>query len=147
MPGSFNSSQIYACVVGIGVLGARFIVSSEVQGLHKMLSPRGFEPSTSHMLGKHRTPRPRLPVYVYVIITSFLSFLKLFLFKKKQLCAKGNNYAAPDCDTRDSDLVFFFFFYFFYFLIIHKGTFYQWYKNHARTVIRYTGYTCSFRFV
>ena len=25
--------------------------------------------------------------------------------KWEQLCAKGNNYAAPDCDTSDSDLV------------------------------------------
>ena len=23
----------------------------------------------------------------------------------KQLCAKGNNYVAPDCDTSDSDLL------------------------------------------
>ena len=61
MPGSFNSSQINACVVGIGVLGPRFIVSSEGLGLHKMLPPREFEPSTSRMLGKHCTPRPRLP--------------------------------------------------------------------------------------
>ena len=36
MPGSFNSSQINACVVGIGVLGPWFIVSSEGLGLHKM---------------------------------------------------------------------------------------------------------------
>ena len=44
-----------------------------------------------------------------VIMTSF-PFLKLFLseatlLKGKQLCAKGNNYDAPDCDTSDSDLV------------------------------------------
>ena len=43
MPGSFNFSQINAYIVGIGVLGPQFIVSSEVLGLHKMLSPRGFE--------------------------------------------------------------------------------------------------------
>ena len=68
MTGSFNSSQINACVVGIGVLGPRFIVSSEGLGLHKMLPPRGFEPSTSRMPGKHRIPRPRflyLRVFVY----------------------------------------------------------------------------------
>ena len=45
---------------------------------------------------------------VDIIMTSFL--LNLFLreatlLKGKQLCAKGNNYAAPDCDTSDSDLV------------------------------------------
>ena len=40
MPGSFNSSQINVCAVRIGVLGPRFIVSSEGLGLHKML-PRG----------------------------------------------------------------------------------------------------------
>ena len=62
MPGSFNSSQINACVVGIGVLGPRLIVSSEGLGMHKMLPPRGFELSTSRMPGKHRTPRPRLPL-------------------------------------------------------------------------------------
>ena len=37
-------------------------------------------------------------------------FQKLFpreatLLKEKQLCAKGNNYAAPDCDISDSDLL------------------------------------------
>ena len=47
---------------------------------------------------------------VDVIMTSFL-FSKLFLseaalLKEKQLCAKENNHAAPDCDTSDSDLVF-----------------------------------------
>ena len=40
---------------------------------------------------------------------SFL-FLKLFLreailLKEKQLCAKGNNYVAPGCDTSDSNLL------------------------------------------
>ena len=45
---------------------------------------------------------------VDVIMTSFI--FKLFLREAtlligKQLCAKGNNYAAPDCDTSDSDLV------------------------------------------
>ena len=40
---------------------------------------------------------------------SFL-FLKLFqreatLLKGMQLCAKGNDYAAQDCDTSDSDLL------------------------------------------
>ena len=62
IPGSFNSSQMNACVVGIAALGHRFIVSFEGQGMHKMLPPRGFEPSTSRMPGKHRTPRPRLPL-------------------------------------------------------------------------------------
>ena len=46
-----------------------------------------------------------------VIMTSFL-FLKV-IFKGsysaqsqgKKLCAKGNNYAAPDCDTSNSNLV------------------------------------------
>ena len=51
----FNSSQNNACVVGIGVLGP-----SEGLGLHKLLPQREFEPNTSHMLGKRRTPRPRL---------------------------------------------------------------------------------------
>ena len=46
---------------------------------------------------------------VDVIMTSFL-FFQLFLreatlLKGKQVCAKGNNYVAPDCDTSDSDLV------------------------------------------
>ena len=88
MLGSFNSSQINACVVGIGVLGPRFIVSSEGLGLHKMLPPRGFEPSTSRMPGKHRTPRPRLIFFLYcsVCLTLcpalthiHLAFLSLFL--------------------------------------------------------------------
>ena len=61
MQGSFNSSQINACVVGIGVLGPRFTVSSEGLGLQKMLLPRGFEPSTFRMPGKHRTTWPRHP--------------------------------------------------------------------------------------
>ena len=61
MPGSFNSSQISACVVGIGVLRPRFIVSFEGLGMHKMLPPRGFEPCTSCMPDKHCTPRPQLP--------------------------------------------------------------------------------------
>ena len=52
----FNSSQINACVVGIGVLGPRFTDSSEGQVLHKMFPPRRFEPSTSRMPGKRRTP-------------------------------------------------------------------------------------------
>ena len=78
MPGSFNSSQIYACVVGIGVLGPRFIVSSEGLGLHKMLPPRGFEPSTSRMLGKHRTPRPRLPPYVLWIDMTVVKYVSFY---------------------------------------------------------------------
>ena len=53
IPGSFNSSQINACVVGIEVLGPLFIVSSEGLGFHKMLPPRGFELSTSSIPGKH----------------------------------------------------------------------------------------------
>ena len=57
IPGSFNSSQI----VWIEVLESRFKVSSEWRGLHKMLPRRRFEPSTSCMPGKHRTPRPWLP--------------------------------------------------------------------------------------
>ena len=61
MPGSFNSSQINACVVGIGVLGPRFIVSSEGLGLHNMLPPRGFEPGTSRMPGKRCTAMLQLP--------------------------------------------------------------------------------------
>ena len=40
-------------------------------------------------------------------------FFKLFLreaalLKGMQLCAKGNNYAAQDCDTSDSDLLIIF---------------------------------------
>ena len=58
MLGSFNSSQINACFVGIGELGPQFIVSLEGLGMHKMLPPRGFEPSTSRMSDKHHTPRP-----------------------------------------------------------------------------------------
>ena len=68
MPWYFDSSQINMCVVRIGVLGPRFIVSSNEYGLHKMLHPRGFEPFTSHMPGKHRTPRPRLPLSFYGLI-------------------------------------------------------------------------------
>ena len=60
MPGSFTSSQINACVVGIGVLGSRFIVSSEGLGLHKMLPHRGVEPGTSYMPGKRCTTRLQL---------------------------------------------------------------------------------------
>ena len=37
MPGSFDSVDINACVVGIGVLKPRFIVSSEGLELHKRL--------------------------------------------------------------------------------------------------------------
>ena len=62
MPGSFNSSQINACVVAIGVLGPRFIVSSEGLGLHKMLPQRGFVPGTSRMPGKRCTTRLQLPL-------------------------------------------------------------------------------------
>ena len=61
MPGSFNSSQINACVVGIGVLGPRFIVSCKRKGLYKLLSPRGFEPGTSRMPGKRGTTTPLIP--------------------------------------------------------------------------------------
>ena len=39
-----------------------FLVSSEGQGLHKMLPLRGFKPGTSHMLGKHCTTRVHLPL-------------------------------------------------------------------------------------
>ena len=43
-------------------------------------------------------------------MTSFLfskSFQrKAILLKGKQLGAEGNNYAAPDCDPSDNDLVF-----------------------------------------
>ena len=60
MPGFFNSSQINACVEGIGVLGPPLILSSEGLGLHKMLLPRGFEPGTSRMRGKRRTTRLQL---------------------------------------------------------------------------------------
>ena len=47
---------------------------------------------------------------VEVIMTSFLFFCKLFLreanlLKGKQLCTKGNNYSAQDCDTSDNDLL------------------------------------------
>ena len=59
----FNSSQINACIMGIGVLGPRFIVSSEGLGLHKMFPLRGFKPSTSRMPGKHRTPKPMTPPF------------------------------------------------------------------------------------
>ena len=59
--GSLNSSQINACVVGIEVLGPRFIVSSEGLGLHNILPLRGFEPSTSRMPGKHCTTMLQLP--------------------------------------------------------------------------------------
>ena len=43
---SQNSSQINACITRKGVLGPRFIVSSEGLGLHKMLLPMGSEPSS-----------------------------------------------------------------------------------------------------
>ena len=47
---------------------------------------------------------------VDVIMTSFLFSKKLFLreatlLKEKQLCAKGNNYDAPDYDTSDRNLL------------------------------------------
>ena len=60
MPGSFNSSQIIAGVVGIGVLGHCFIhvVFSKGLGLHKMLPPWKFEPGTSSMPGKRCTAVP-----------------------------------------------------------------------------------------
>ena len=61
MPESFNTSQINACIVGVGVLGPQLIVSSQGLGLHKMLPQKRFEPSTSRMPGKHCTPRPQLP--------------------------------------------------------------------------------------
>ena len=43
-------------------------------------------------------------------MTSFPFFINLFvreatLLKGKQLCAKGNNYAASECDKSDSDLL------------------------------------------
>ena len=58
MPGSFNSSHINACVVVIGVLGPRYIVTFEGLRLYKLLPPRGFELNTSRMPGKHRTSPP-----------------------------------------------------------------------------------------
>ena len=42
-----------------GMLGPRFIVSFEGQGLHKILSPKGLEPDTSCIPGKRRTIRPQ----------------------------------------------------------------------------------------
>ena len=63
MSGSFNYSQIIASIVGIGVLAARFIVSSEVLGLHKFLSPRWFEPSTSCMSDKRCTTSNWITIY------------------------------------------------------------------------------------
>ena len=63
MPRSFHSSQINACIVGIGVLGPRFIISSEGLGLHKMLPPRGF--GTSPMPGKRCTTRLQLQLFYY----------------------------------------------------------------------------------
>ena len=47
MPGSFYSSQINVFIMGIGVLRPQFIVSSKGLGLHKILTMRGFKPSTS----------------------------------------------------------------------------------------------------
>ena len=66
MPGSFNFSQINACVVGIRVLGPRFIVSSEGLGLHKMFPPRGFELGTSRMPSKCCTTRLQLPMMIII---------------------------------------------------------------------------------
>ena len=70
MPGSFNSSHINACVVRKGVLGPRFIVSSEGLGLHKMLPPREFEPGTSRMPGKRCTTMLQLPQHTMFLLTS-----------------------------------------------------------------------------
>ena len=62
----FNSSQINACVVGMGVLGPRFIVSSEALGLNKMLPARGFEFDTSRMPHKRPTTRVQLSCFYNV---------------------------------------------------------------------------------
>ena len=62
MPGSFNFSHINACVMGISVLGPRFI-SSEGLGLYKLFSQRGFEPSTFRTPGKRCMLWPRFPIY------------------------------------------------------------------------------------
>ena len=55
MPRSFNSSQINACFVEIGVLGTRFIVSSEGLGLHN--APKGIR--SRHL------PHTRVALYHY----------------------------------------------------------------------------------
>ena len=47
MSGSFKSSQINACVVGIGVLGPWFIVSSEGLGLSQNVAPEGIRTRAS----------------------------------------------------------------------------------------------------
>ena len=84
MPGSFNSSQINACVVGIGVLGPRFIVSSERLGLHKMLPPRGFKPGTSRML--------QLPCCKTNVC--HVSIMVLYHFAKYKVCSTKTKYSS-----------------------------------------------------
>ena len=54
--GSFHSSQINACIVGIGVLGTQFIVSSEGLGLHILLPLRGIQ--TQHLQHVRQAPYP-----------------------------------------------------------------------------------------
>ena len=45
---------------------------------------------------------------IMMSITFFYLFLgEATMLKRKQLCAKGNNYAAPDCDTSEINLCFF----------------------------------------
>ena len=45
-PGSFNFSQISACVIGIGVLGPHFIVFSKEAA--QIVAPKGIQ--TQHLL-------------------------------------------------------------------------------------------------
>ena len=80
MPGSFNSSQLDECIVGIGVIGPRFIVSSKGLGVHKILPPRWFELRTSRMPGKRCTTRPQLFRLRPVNVPSWhLTLVDLFL--------------------------------------------------------------------
>ena len=59
MPESFNSSHINACVVGIGMLGPRFIVSSEARRTRaaQYVAPEGIR--TRHL------PHARQALYHY----------------------------------------------------------------------------------
>ena len=70
------------------------------------------------LLGEIHDDRARLAQFmshssIDVIMTSFIFFIYIVISKGsyssrsqgKRLCAEGNNYAAPDCDTSDSDLL------------------------------------------
>ena len=71
MLGSFNSSKINACVVGIVMRGHRFIVSSERLGLQKNVAPEGIR--TQHLLhaSTRRTTRLWLSYFLQNIQSTY----------------------------------------------------------------------------